>query len=61
MKTSGVKKSVMITERRKRALKRLIVQKELGKKKTKEGKIVKLSDKDIKRIEKEIKTLKERL
>lgn len=54
-------KTVLVKGRRHGALKRLEAQLKLGTKPTKEGKTVKLSEKDIKRIKKEINILKSRL
>ena len=58
---SGVTKTVQQTARRASALKRLQAQLKLGKKRTKSGELVKLTDKDVNRIEKEINTLKTRI
>lgn len=63
MKSNGVKRGMTIPQktRRQRVLTRLKTQLALGKKKNKEDKIVPLTEKDIKRINREIEILKERI
>mgnify|MGYP005876423353 CR=1 FL=1 len=64
MESNGVKRKGMTVpqkHRRERALKRLKSQLEKGKKRTKEDKLVNITEKDIKRINKEIETLKSRI
>ena len=60
-KVKKFRKSVNLTGRREKVLKRLESQLSKGNKVIHEGAIVPLTDKDKKRIEKEIKTLKARL
>lgn len=57
---SGVNKTAKMQQRRRNALKRLQNQLDSGVKTTKDGQVP-LTDKNVKRIEKEIKTLIERL
>ena len=63
MKNNGVKPrmTTMRKIRRRNVLNRLKVQLEKGTKRSKEGELVNLTEKDIKRINKEITTLKERI